>query len=55
MILNPVDIRAGRVRVTINPIHVRGGQSAHDDIIDVIKPAVWMVNVTQRTGFIANQ
>ena len=31
---------AGRVRVTINPIHVRCGRSARDDIIDVIKPAL---------------
>ena len=27
---------AGRVRVTINPVYVRGGQSARDDINDVI-------------------
>ena len=45
---------AGRVHVTINPIHVRGRQSARDDIIDVIKPVLQMANVAQRTRFVAN-
>ena len=40
VILNPVDVyMAGRVHMTINPIHVRC-DSARDDIIDVIKPVL---------------
>ena len=42
-------------RVILNPVDLCGGQSARDNIIDVIKPALQTANVAQRTGFVANQ
>ena len=36
MTINLIYVRGGRVRVTINPVYVRCGQSARDDINDVI-------------------
>ena len=56
VILYPVDIYTWQAEsVTINPIHACGGQSAHDDVIAVIKPTSEMANVAYRTGFVANQ